>query len=150
MISTKWHAESQAVRDYWHDVAHEAKEKHKLMYPDYVFKPRKSSEKKRRMTKKKAAAFTAQAESSVDSGEGAVDTSPQYLFKVASCTMSTLHELTALMGVNPMAPIRRSKIVLTFPFEMGRPMVTSGQIQAIADGLRYVLLFCNLVYCLLC
>jgi len=57
LISTKWHAEPQVVRDYWHMLADQAKVDHKLKYPSYVYKPRKSSEKKRRMTKKKAAAL---------------------------------------------------------------------------------------------
>jgi hypothetical protein len=59
LISNRWHDEPQAVRDYWHKKADEAKAEHKLKYPDYQYKPRKSSEKKRRMTKKKAAALVA-------------------------------------------------------------------------------------------
>jgi hypothetical protein len=38
-------------------LADQAKAEHKLKYPQYTYKPRKSSEKKRRMTKKKAAAL---------------------------------------------------------------------------------------------
>jgi hypothetical protein len=40
-------------------MAAEAKAEHMRKYPDYQYKPRKSSEKKRRMSKKKAAALTA-------------------------------------------------------------------------------------------
>jgi hypothetical protein len=39
--------------------ADQAKAEHQHKYPDYRYKPRKSSEKKRRMTKKKAAALAA-------------------------------------------------------------------------------------------
>jgi hypothetical protein len=59
LISTKWKAEPQAVIDYWHAKAAEAKAEHMRKYPDYQYKPRKSSEKKRRMSKKKQAALTA-------------------------------------------------------------------------------------------
>jgi hypothetical protein len=43
-------------------MAAEAKAEHMRKYPDYQYKPRKSSEKKRRMSKKKAAALTATTE----------------------------------------------------------------------------------------
>jgi hypothetical protein len=59
LISTRWHAEPQEVKDIWHKLADQAKAEHKLKYPDYQYKPRKSSEKKRRMTKKKSAALAA-------------------------------------------------------------------------------------------
>lgn len=42
--------------------ADQAKAEHQRKYPDYQYKPRKSSEKKRRMTKKKAAALAATAQ----------------------------------------------------------------------------------------
>jgi hypothetical protein len=54
-----WKAEPQAVIDYWHAKAAEAKAEHMRKYPDYQYKPRKSSEKKRRMSKKKEAALPA-------------------------------------------------------------------------------------------
>jgi hypothetical protein len=55
LISAKWHGEPQAVKDIWFKKADEAKAEHKRLYPDYVYKPRKSSDKKRRNTKKKEA-----------------------------------------------------------------------------------------------
>ena len=60
MIATKWHAEPQGVKDIWFNMAAQAKAEHMRKYPDYQYKPRKSSEKKRR-TKKKAAASAASA-----------------------------------------------------------------------------------------
>jgi hypothetical protein len=59
LIATQWQNEPQEVKDYWHQLAAEAKAEHMRKYPDYQYKPRKSSEKKRRMSKKKQAALTA-------------------------------------------------------------------------------------------
>jgi hypothetical protein len=53
-----WHAEPQGVKDIWFNMAAQAKAEHMRKYPEYQYKPRKSSEKKRR-TKKKAAASAA-------------------------------------------------------------------------------------------
>ncbi|PMD54302.1 uncharacterized protein K444DRAFT_140718 [Hyaloscypha bicolor E] len=58
-LAAAWKAEPQAVIDYWHAKAAEAKAEHMRKYPDYQYKPRKSSDKKRRMSKKKEAALTA-------------------------------------------------------------------------------------------
>jgi HMG (high mobility group) box len=60
-IAARWKEEPQGVKDIWHKMAAEAKAEHMRKYPDYQYKPRKSSEKKRRMSKKKAAALTATA-----------------------------------------------------------------------------------------
>ena len=52
-----WQGETQAVRNEFKVKADIAKHEHQEKYPGYSYKPRKSSEKKRRMTKKKAAAL---------------------------------------------------------------------------------------------
>ena len=53
MIATAWHNEPQEVKDYWHSLAAEEKAEHQRKYPNYVYKPRKSTDKKRRSTTKK-------------------------------------------------------------------------------------------------
>ncbi|PNS19690.1 hypothetical protein CAC42_7534 [Sphaceloma murrayae] len=55
LIGSMWKAEPQAVRDQWKLKSEVVKAIHELEYPDYQYQPRKPSEKKRRMTKKKAA-----------------------------------------------------------------------------------------------
>lgn len=55
-----WHIETEAVKGYWRLKSAQAKEEHMRLYPDYSYQPRKPSEKKRRMTKRKAAAIQAQ------------------------------------------------------------------------------------------
>ncbi|KAN0106297.1 hypothetical protein V8E51_009173 [Hyaloscypha variabilis] len=52
-IATMWHNEPQAVKDFWHRKAAEEKAEHQRKYPNYVYKPRKSTDKKRRSTTKK-------------------------------------------------------------------------------------------------
>jgi hypothetical protein len=55
-----WHAQGDQGKSVWKVKARQVKEHHKKMYPDYSYKPRKPSEKKRRMTKRKAAALQKQ------------------------------------------------------------------------------------------
>jgi len=49
-----WKGEPQSVRDDWKRKADEIKSKHEKDHPNYQYQPRKPSEKKRRMTKRKA------------------------------------------------------------------------------------------------
>ncbi|KAK2629654.1 hypothetical protein QTJ16_000474 [Diplocarpon rosae] len=55
IISQMWRTAPAVLVQHYKGLAQKAKEEHALLYPDYSFRPRKSSEKKRRMTKKKIA-----------------------------------------------------------------------------------------------
>lgn len=57
ILGTQWQQESQAVRNKYKAQAAQLKEEHKQKHPTYQYQPRKSTELKRRMTKKKAAAL---------------------------------------------------------------------------------------------
>lgn len=59
-----WHNASAEVRARYFRKAEAAKAEHERLHPDYKYKPRKSAEKKRRMTNKKRAAALAVAEAS--------------------------------------------------------------------------------------
>ncbi|RDW77396.1 hypothetical protein BP6252_05449 [Coleophoma cylindrospora] len=59
IIGAQWNTETADVRDHYQRLADEKKREHLAMYPGYHYTPRKPSEKKRRMTKKKAAALAA-------------------------------------------------------------------------------------------
>lgn len=59
ILGKQWKAESQTVKDEFKALAEQAKEKHLLEHPDYQYRPRKPSEKKRRMTRRKAMALVA-------------------------------------------------------------------------------------------
>ena len=61
IIGNKWKAEEQAVKQKFKDKAEEKKKAHVLKYPNYQYQPRKANEKKRRMTKRKAALLKAQS-----------------------------------------------------------------------------------------
>nr|POE98810.1 mating-type m-specific polypeptide mc [Quercus suber] len=61
MLGRKWHNESEAVKDIYRQKAEDAKRQHAAIHPEYHYQPRKTSEKKRRMTKKKLANLAAQA-----------------------------------------------------------------------------------------
>jgi len=57
MLGEQWSRESAEVKARWKAVADDIKRKHSEMFPDYQYQPRKPSEKKRRMTRRKAAAL---------------------------------------------------------------------------------------------
>lgn len=57
MLGEQWSRESTEVKARWKAVANDIKRKHSEMFPDYQYQPRKPSEKKRRMTRRKAAAL---------------------------------------------------------------------------------------------
>ncbi|KAF2150469.1 hypothetical protein K461DRAFT_295749 [Myriangium duriaei CBS 260.36] len=54
IIGRMWQGESHAVKAEWKRAADRMKLQHEKDYPDYHYQPRKSSEKKRRMSKRKA------------------------------------------------------------------------------------------------
>jgi HMG (high mobility group) box len=55
ILGKKWKSEPDGVKAYYKELAEEIKAQHKQNYPDYQYTPRKSSEKKRRMTPRRAA-----------------------------------------------------------------------------------------------
>lgn len=55
-----WQAETANARSYFKQLAEEEKEEHLRLHPDYRYQPRKPSEKKRRISKKKAGAAVVQ------------------------------------------------------------------------------------------
>ncbi|KAL2065446.1 hypothetical protein VTL71DRAFT_3116 [Oculimacula yallundae] len=55
IISKMWHAAPASIIAQYQELAKQAKAQHLANNPNYQYQPRKSSEKKRRMTKKKAA-----------------------------------------------------------------------------------------------
>ena len=55
-----WNAESEKVRADFKAQAEKLRKEHLVKHPNYTYKPRKPSEKKKRMTKKKAAALAEQ------------------------------------------------------------------------------------------
>lgn len=57
MLGEQWSRESAEVKARWKSVADDIKKKHSERFPDYQYQPRKPSEKKRRMTRRKAAAL---------------------------------------------------------------------------------------------
>src|SRR4051794_37235811 len=54
ILGKKWKSEPDGVKAYYKKLAEEIKAQHKQSYPDYQYAPRKSSEKKRRMTSLRA------------------------------------------------------------------------------------------------
>lgn len=59
-----WRSEPQAVKDEWKRKSEDVKAQHAKSHPDYQYQPRKHSEKKRRMTKRKAEALASAASQS--------------------------------------------------------------------------------------
>lgn len=66
ILGTQWKNETESTKARYISLAQKLKVKHFLEHPDYQYQPRKPSEKKRRMTRRKAAALaeSEQAESS--------------------------------------------------------------------------------------
>ena len=61
ILGKQWTEESKEVKDQYKMAAEEIKEQHLRDHPEYQYRPRKPAEKKRRMTKRKAAALAAQS-----------------------------------------------------------------------------------------
>lgn len=61
ILGKKWNSESEDVKDEYRARAEKIKQKHAIENPGYQYAPRKSSEKKRRMTAKKLAQLRAAA-----------------------------------------------------------------------------------------
>ena len=63
ILGKQWKNEAQAVKDFYYKAALRIKEQHAKDFPDYCYQPRKSGEKKRRMTPRKAQRLNAIASS---------------------------------------------------------------------------------------
>lgn len=64
-----WQNESRDTREAYKKLAEDEKERHIQLYPNYRYQPRKPSEKKRRMTKKKADAIIAKQDINTDDND---------------------------------------------------------------------------------
>lgn len=64
ILGKQWKNESEEVKDKFRKLADEMKQRHFRDHPDYQYRPRKPSEKKRRMTRRKALASTAKTSAS--------------------------------------------------------------------------------------
>lgn len=71
ILGTQWKEEKESTKARYINLAQKLKVKHFLEHPDYQYQPRKPSEKKRRMTRRKAAAL---AESEQTKSSSAVKT----------------------------------------------------------------------------
>jgi hypothetical protein len=72
-----WKAESEEVRAHWKATAEQVKEEHLKQHPGYSYQPRKPSEKKRRMTKRKAAALQSLADAPATVNGNQMTVAPQ-------------------------------------------------------------------------
>jgi len=87
-----WKTESQSVRDEWKRKAEAVKTKHEQDHPNYQYQPRKPSEKKRRMTKRKAQSLAAAANAPLSM--------PQQPLPNASFNDLVGHSIVDLNGTN--------------------------------------------------
>ena len=75
IVGEKWRNEDKAVKARFETLAKQMKAKHLLEHPDYQYKPRKPSEKKRRMTRRKQAALVSTVRSNSKSAVTSTSTS---------------------------------------------------------------------------
>lgn len=85
-MGNQWKSESNEIRTLYKTRAHKIKLEHSLKYPDYSYQPRKASEKKRRMSKKKLAALA--------TASGVVVPTYDYLFEEASSPVADFTQLS--------------------------------------------------------
>jgi hypothetical protein len=72
-----WKAENEEAKASWKAKADEVKENHLKQHPGYSYQPRKPSEKKRRMTKRKAAALQSRASAAAPVTNDQIAVAPQ-------------------------------------------------------------------------
>ncbi|KAL9116680.1 MAG: hypothetical protein Q9187_006793 [Circinaria calcarea] len=58
ILGNQWRNEDQATKLHWKEMAEEIKQKHFVDHPEYSYQPRKPTDRKRRMTRKKAAVLS--------------------------------------------------------------------------------------------
>ncbi len=66
ILGKQWHEETQETKNRFKEMADTIKQQHQQNHPDYQYQPRKPSEKKRRMTRQKAAALDPASETSTE------------------------------------------------------------------------------------
>ncbi|KAL9607279.1 MAG: hypothetical protein Q9167_007792 [Letrouitia subvulpina] len=77
ILGTQWKNESVETKTRFKIAAENVKQEHSAKYPDYQYRPRKPSEKKRRMTRPKTAALLDNASSSEETIESSQVTVPK-------------------------------------------------------------------------
>jgi HMG (high mobility group) box len=78
-VAALWKQEPADVKKLWKVKSEEVKAEHAKQYPSYTYKPRKPSELKRRMTKKKLAEMNFAKEEKVATVHSRIFTSPEYM-----------------------------------------------------------------------
>ena len=82
VLGKQWKSEAQPVKDFYFQAALRLKEQHQKDHPNYAYQPRKSAEKKRRMTARKVRKLNAIAGSlvgaAVRDSEGPVNEVPSF------------------------------------------------------------------------
>ena len=58
VLGNQWRNEDQATKMHWKEMAEDIKQKHFVDHPEYSYQPRKPTDRKRRMTRKKAAVLS--------------------------------------------------------------------------------------------
>ena len=76
ILGKQWRDESEEVKDRFKALAEELKKQHLRDHPDYQYQPRKPTEKKRRMTRRRAEALAMSGESSAITEVQAMDGEP--------------------------------------------------------------------------
>ena len=94
-----WQLENEKVKTTWKTKAEQIKAEHHQKYPNYTYRPRKASEKKRRMTKRKLALLSEMNEqiANVDFQD------PPAVFNTAPISESKVMDFLPMKPDNPMA-----------------------------------------------
>jgi hypothetical protein len=92
ILGKKWKSEPDGVRAYYKKLAEEIKAQHKQNHPDYPYTPLKSSEKKRRMTARRAA--------EIARAQGTPSTELQSEENVLGLSSSVLTDINELLGTS--------------------------------------------------
>jgi hypothetical protein len=126
LIASHWHAEPQGVKDIWFNKAAEAKAEHMRKYPEYQYKPRKSSERKRR-AKKAAASNAIVIEVQAPHTITKLDGSPSQ----DSSNLQGFEPIQPIQPIQPIAPIRPLKPLQ--PLQELQALETVQTFQVFAD-----------------
>lgn len=101
ILGNQWKAETEETKKTFKEMANAIKQKHQQSHPDYQYQPRKPSEKKRRMTRRKAVALSLTSESP---GRGStVEPSPTSPAQPVSFTDSAQEDLDVIPSLSAIA-----------------------------------------------
>jgi hypothetical protein len=131
ILGKRWKSELDEVKAYYKQLADEMKAKHMQEHPDYQYAPRKPSEKKRRVTARRAAEL-AQAEdkSHIDLG------SDEDVSEASSLAMADVHDILGTSRpkqLNQFVKDRDGEIAFTLPTHKTKDL--HGMINAHNNGL---------------